>query len=417
MFSGNNLSPRRSSLESASGYPQSSYLSNNINNNNHSNSTSRMEFVFPIDSYNSGERAYKKTRKDSFSQPLDDTTNRSNESLADLLKEVLGAQQATANLLSLTERLDYYPDSNGRSRQDQSTGNSNQQFTEQSPPSFVPSYPYPRYSSDWNQTRFQHELSFFPGFPYQVTSLPYPTQNLQNLYNSNNASTQYPQRHGSVDLSRWNSEFSNNLSNGPDQETYNSTNNNNNNSRVSPSMPSPKMNQGQALEVPNLPKPSRNSISAITLEPAGTESPQGNNSGSDLGNPESPNNNWNNSPQNSPTIKKRAFDPSDSSHLALVETTKDHNPKKFLDLTEYLNLPQGEAAKRLGVPTSTLSKRWKEAVVNRKWPYRTVQKIDKEITTLLHNISPPLSTEIEETLGVLLKRRQEELRPVLIRKG
>jgi len=97
-----------------------------------------------------------------------------------------------------------------------------------------------------------------------------------------------------------------------------------------------------------------------------------------------------------------------------------NNGPNYVDITEYLNLPQNEAAKRLGVPTSTLSKRWKEASVNRKWPYRTVCKLDKEIMTLLHNIpqgpgAPPLPPEIEQSLGVLLKKRQAELRTVILR--
>jgi len=97
----------------------------------------------------------------------------------------------------------------------------------------------------------------------------------------------------------------------------------------------------------------------------------------------------------------------------------NHSPT-FIDVTEYLNLPQNEAARKLGVPTSTLSKRWKEAAMNRKWPYRIVCKLDKEIMTLLHNIpqgteNPSLPLEIEQSLGHLLKRRQAELRPVIIR--
>jgi hypothetical protein len=95
----------------------------------------------------------------------------------------------------------------------------------------------------------------------------------------------------------------------------------------------------------------------------------------------------------------------------------------FVDITAFLNLPQTTAAKKLGMPTSTLSKRWREAVRNRKWPYRIVNKLDKEITTLLHNIgpiqqgpgSPQISEEVQEALGYLLRRRQEELRPVVIR--
>jgi len=37
----------------------------------------------------------------------------------------------------------------------------------------------------------------------------------------------------------------------------------------------------------------------------------------------------------------------------------------FLDITEYLNMPQTQAAKHIGIPTSTLSKRWREAARQR----------------------------------------------------
>lgn len=109
-----------------------------------------------------------------------------------------------------------------------------------------------------------------------------------------------------------------------------------------------------------------------------------------------------------------------SNDKQIISMKREGERENFVDITEYLNLPQTEAAKRLGIPTSTLSKRWKEAVVNRKWPYRTVAKLDKEIMTLLHNIpqgpdAPPLPPEIETNLGGLLRKRQEELRPVVIR--
>ena len=94
--------------------------------------------------------------------------------------------------------------------------------------------------------------------------------------------------------------------------------------------------------------------------------------------------------------------------------------QKYIDITDLLTLPQSEAASILGVPTSTLSKRWKEAVRGRKWPFRTVTRIDKEILTLLHNIpqgstSQQLPEEVEASLALLMKRRQEELKPVIIR--
>lgn len=96
---------------------------------------------------------------------------------------------------------------------------------------------------------------------------------------------------------------------------------------------------------------------------------------------------------------------------------KDEN-SKFVDVTPFLTLPQHEAAKKLGIPSSTLAKRWKEASCNRKWPYRTVSKLDKEILTLLKNVEnakAELSPSVEANLGMLLKRRQEELKTVLVR--
>jgi len=96
---------------------------------------------------------------------------------------------------------------------------------------------------------------------------------------------------------------------------------------------------------------------------------------------------------------------------------KDEN-SKFVDVTPFLTLPQHEAAKKLGIPSSTLAKRWKEASCNRKWPYRTVSKLDKEILTLLKNVESAkaeLSPSVEANLGLLLKKRNEELKTVLVR--
>ena len=91
--------------------------------------------------------------------------------------------------------------------------------------------------------------------------------------------------------------------------------------------------------------------------------------------------------------------------------------QQYCDITEFLTLPQNQAAKKLSIPPSTLSKRWKEASRNRKWPWRVVRKIDKEISCLLHNIptNGSIPEEVEAHLSVLLKKRQEELRPVVIR--
>jgi len=108
----------------------------------------------------------------------------------------------------------------------------------------------------------------------------------------------------------------------------------------------------------------------------------------------------------------------DNSGEKRQKITGHAKPKHCINLSEYLTLPQNDAAKLLGMATSSLSKKWKEASSSRKWPYRSIQKIDKEIMTLLNNISPmhPLDPTVENTLGSLLRRRQQELRPVLIAK-
>jgi hypothetical protein len=62
----------------------------------------------------------------------------------------------------------------------------------------------------------------------------------------------------------------------------------------------------------------------------------------------------------------------------------DGGGPRFVDITEYLNLPQNIAAQKLNIPTSTLSKRWKAAVSsNRKWPFRVVSKLGTSLMTCL----------------------------------
>jgi len=117
-----------------------------------------------------------------------------------------------------------------------------------------------------------------------------------------------------------------------------------------------------------------------------------------------------------PPFGNNAFIQPKENEKRIVER-KDEN-SKFVDVTPFLTLPQHEAAKKLGIPSSTLAKRWKEASCNRKWPYRTVSKLDKEILTLLKNVEnakAELSPSVESTLGLLLKKRQEELKTVLVR--
>jgi len=91
----------------------------------------------------------------------------------------------------------------------------------------------------------------------------------------------------------------------------------------------------------------------------------------------------------------------------------------YVDVTSFLNFSQNEAARRLNIPSSTLSKRWREATVGRKWPYRIISKIDKEIQTLLknapHQDQGQLPPHIQESLSKLVRKKQEECKQVFIR--
>jgi hypothetical protein len=44
-----------------------------------------------------------------------------------------------------------------------------------------------------------------------------------------------------------------------------------------------------------------------------------------------------------------------------------------------------------------------------------VQKIDKEMSVLMHNVSGEMSDEVQHKLGALIHQRKEELRKVFIR--
>jgi len=97
--------------------------------------------------------------------------------------------------------------------------------------------------------------------------------------------------------------------------------------------------------------------------------------------------------------------------------TKDVTQKGVVITAELLTLPQISAAKKLGIATSSLSKKWKAATNGRKWPFRTIVKLDKEIMVLLNNISPqkPIDPIIEYNLAMLFRRRQQEQTPVHLR--
>jgi len=107
------------------------------------------------------------------------------------------------------------------------------------------------------------------------------------------------------------------------------------------------------------------------------------------------------------------------SHFMLQPDNKPERPCGRYDITRHLSEPQSVAARKLGIPVSTLSKRWKEAVGERKWPFRQVRKIDGELKELLA-LSP--SGDLEglngeaRNMGLFLQKKREHLlEPVSIR--
>eukprot|EP01114_Cavostelium_apophysatum_P008559 TRINITY_DN2111_c0_g1_i2.p1 TRINITY_DN2111_c0_g1~~TRINITY_DN2111_c0_g1_i2.p1 ORF type:complete len:177 (+),score=33.29 TRINITY_DN2111_c0_g1_i2:148-678(+) len=75
----------------------------------------------------------------------------------------------------------------------------------------------------------------------------------------------------------------------------------------------------------------------------------------------------------------------------------------FIDVGPFVHLPQITAAKKLGIPASTLSKRWREATQNRTWPHRILTKIDRKIL----EIETKSQIDNRSALALQLLRKQK----------
>ncbi|KAH3743324.1 hypothetical protein Pelo_15290 [Pelomyxa schiedti] len=95
--------------------------------------------------------------------------------------------------------------------------------------------------------------------------------------------------------------------------------------------------------------------------------------------------------------------------------TKGSASRRYVDITEYLCMPQKDAAAKLGMKNTTLSKHF-AAVVHkeRKWPYRRIKQLDKEILLAKSSVPAgmPVPPGVEEKIRVLTAKRQLELKPV-----
>jgi len=97
------------------------------------------------------------------------------------------------------------------------------------------------------------------------------------------------------------------------------------------------------------------------------------------------------------------------------KTRMESSDSTYVDITSLLNVPQKEAANRLGISESMLCKRFKETT-KRKWPYRYLRKIDKMVNLLtLNKRGEAMAPEDLEKMEKLKEERAECLLPVKIR--
>jgi len=118
------------------------------------------------------------------------------------------------------------------------------------------------------------------------------------------------------------------------------------------------------------------------------------------------------------TIKKENdFSLSQKENETTLSTLPGFLANGFVDVSPYTAIPQDEAAKLLGIKASTLSKRWKEATIDRKWPHRKLCKINKELLNLKKNIlNSPENKKMINRLHELLSNKAEEEAPVFIKR-
>ena len=113
----------------------------------------------------------------------------------------------------------------------------------------------------------------------------------------------------------------------------------------------------------------------------------------------------------SPETQSSVF--SIASRILHAQTTTEGS--KELDITPYLCMTQMKASQILRIRAQKLSSCWKMATSNRKWPFREVKRIDREISILIKNVEVnPLSAPLIEKLGKMLKHRELLLVPVKI---
>jgi len=82
-----------------------------------------------------------------------------------------------------------------------------------------------------------------------------------------------------------------------------------------------------------------------------------------------------------------------------------NSSSNFVEVTPHIRLSQKNAASAIGMSTVELSKRFKEATAGRKWPHRTLLKLDNKINNLNNQID--ISEMQQQSMDLWIEERQQ----------
>lgn len=91
---------------------------------------------------------------------------------------------------------------------------------------------------------------------------------------------------------------------------------------------------------------------------------------------------------------------------------RDYKKKQLVIRPELMQMKQAKAAVKLGIPPSTFSKRWRESLPDRKWPYRVHKKVEKSIQML--KVLQNKGHDVTGDLKRLMTQRELNLKPAVI---
>lgn len=91
---------------------------------------------------------------------------------------------------------------------------------------------------------------------------------------------------------------------------------------------------------------------------------------------------------------------------------RDYKKKQLVIRPELMQMKQAKAAVKLGIPPSTFSKRWRESLPDRKWPYRVHKKVEKSIQML--KVLQDKGHDVTADLKRLMTQRELNLKPAVI---